>query len=188
MLFRSSGRITREARLRVQPPCPAERAGGASTDLAGPDETLLLPTLACTYHSECVVYVGGRASYASEQDWNEYMRFIERLKKGRRELRALVLERGFGPTLRQRQQLQAATSDVAVRASILTNSAFARGITVMVALVKPGYKAFAIDAIDGALAHLGIAPEQGPEFAALLRSLEEKLERGRGQPPAAPPY
>jgi hypothetical protein len=151
-------------------------------------ETLVLSTLACTVHAGCVVYVGGRAISPSDADWGEYMRFIERYKVPGREIRALVLERGSGPTLRQRQLLQAVTAHSTVRAAIMTNSPFARGITVMVALVKPGYKAFALDAMEQAFAYLGIDAEQGRQLSALLQTLEAKLERGRGQPPTRSVY
>jgi hypothetical protein len=153
-----------------------------------PEETLLLPTLACAVCEGCVVYVGGRAMSPSDADWTEYMRFIDAHQVVGREMRGLILERGFGPTIRQRQQLQAATSKVKVRVAILTNSVFARGITVMVALVKPGYKAFAFDAIDDALRYLRVGAEDAPAFKNALRVLETKLERARSHPPSSPLY
>jgi hypothetical protein len=145
-----------------------------------PDATVL-PTLAYTAHLGCVVYVGGRAMSPSDGDWATYLRFVRRNAEKDRATRALVLERGYGPTLLQRQMLQAATADIDVRAAIMTQSPFTRGITVMVALVKPGYKAFAADAFDDALEHLRISKEFAPEFRNIVTSLEAKLERLRRQ-------
>src|SRR5262245_50207933 len=101
-----------------------------------------------------------------DADWSRYMRFLENHMLRSRERRALVLERGFGPTIRHRQQLHTVTAGETVRAAILTDSAFARGITAMVAMVNPGYRAFPTDGIEDALAHLGIEPARAPEFRA----------------------
>jgi hypothetical protein len=150
-----------------------------------PDATVL-PTLAYTAHRGCLVYVGGRAMSPSDGDWATYMRFVREAAGKEGATRALVLERGYGPTVLQRQMLQAATASVDVRAAIMTQSPFTRGITVMVALVKPGYKAFAADAFEDALAHLHIPKEHVQEFRNVVTSLEAKLERHRRQVSGSP--
>jgi hypothetical protein len=152
------------------------------------EETLVLASLACAFHAGCIVYVGGRAMSPGETDWTDYLQFVERHKTPGGVLRALVLERGFGPTIRQRQTLHAATAGVSVRVAILTNSAFARGVTVMVALVNPGYKAFPLERLQDALAYLAVGRDESAEFEALLRNLEVKVERSRGRPPTSSPY
>jgi hypothetical protein len=155
---------------------------------AAPSDSLVLPTLACAVRGDLVVYVSGRAMSPSDADWAVYMAYLERHLASQRRMRGLVLERGVGPTIRQRAQLEAVTKHVDARVAILTGSAFARGIVVMVAFVRPGYKAFALDALDDAFNYLGFPPPARPELTDLLRSLEAKLERGRGQPPGSTPY
>lgn len=117
----------------------------------------------------------------SDGDWATYLRFVRQGAANDGRTRALVLERGYGPTRLQRQMLQESTASLDVLAAIMTQSPFTRGITVMVALVKPGYKAFAADAFEGALAHLRIPQEHAPEFRNIVTSLEAKLERRRRQ-------
>jgi hypothetical protein len=160
------------------------RASEALMDLT-PDATVLA-TLAYTTHRGCVVYVGGRAMSPSDGDWATYLRFVRRGAEENGATRALVLERVYGPTLLQRQMLQAATATIDVRAAIMTQSPFTRGITVMVALVQPGYKAFAAAAFDDALAHLRIPKEHVQEFRNVVTSLEAKLERRRRQVSGSP--
>ena len=152
------------------------------------EETLVLSSLACAFHAGCVVYVGGRAMSPADGDWTEYLRFVERHKSPGRVLRALVLERGYGPTIRQRQALHAATAGVSVRVAILTNSAFARGVAVMVALVNPGYKAFPFERLHEALAHLEIGREEAGAFEARLSNLEARVERAKSHLPTSSPY
>lgn len=154
--------------------------------MEAPADPIVLPTLAYGVHRECVVYVGGRSMSPSDGDWSEYMRFVERHGERVSPTKALVLERGYGPTVRQRQMLQAATAKFTVRVAILTRSPFTRGITVIVALVKPGYKAFHPEAFDDALAHLSIPQDHAEEFRKVVTALEAKLERLRGQSTRSP--
>jgi hypothetical protein len=150
-----------------------------------PDATVL-DTLAYTVHRGCVVYVSGRAMSPSDGDWATYLRFVRQGAEKDGRTRALALERGYGPTRLQRQMLQDSTASLDVRAAIMTQSPFTRGITVMVAMVKPGYKAFAADAFEAALAHLHLPKEHAQEFRNIVTSLEAKLERRRRQASGSP--
>ncbi|HVU02822.1 MAG TPA: hypothetical protein VHE30_13775 [Polyangiaceae bacterium] len=150
------------------------------------DDRVVLRTIAFAFGPGCAVYVGGRQQSPSDEDWDVYLRFLEAHGVRGPRPRALVLERGFGPTLRQRQMMHAVVGNRDVRAAVLTDATFARGVVRLVALVSPGFRAFPVEDLGGALRHLDVPEAEHAIYARLLESLVTELDRGSIPPSKEP--
>jgi hypothetical protein len=124
----------------------------------------------------CLVSVLGRGKLLDDE-WQAYCRDIAHNMAADVAPRALVFSEGGAPDPRQGRQLQAATANVRdkVRVALITGSILARGILNAYALIEPGYRAFAPDRLDDAIAYLGLTAEEAAEIRAAHTRLRFRL-------------
>lgn len=126
----------------------------------------------------CILLVCGKKP-PEDDEWDEYIRFLEmELVPGSHPI-GLVFTEGGGPTAPQRQRMNDLISRVVseLKAVVLSTSHFSRGIVTALNWANPEvHHTFHPDDIDIALGFLGVPGESVPSLKEGLSELREKLK------------
>lgn len=112
-------------------------------------------------------------------DWQAYLKSNQKIYERHAELRGLVYTLGGNPSSAQRNELNKLNEGKNPRVSVMVESRLARGAVTAISWFNPRIKAFALDQVDDALAHLELTPVMVKRVRSTLTALQEALRDAR---------
>lgn len=109
-----------------------------------------------------------------EQEWASYMSQADAFLP-LEDQRILVISAGGGPNGKQRKMLIDVLNGARVPVAIITNSWLMRGPGIAVSWFNPSLKVFGPEALDDAVAYLGLTTWERVESARVVQELEKGL-------------
>lgn len=113
----------------------------------------------------------------SDAEWNDFVSTLAAGVAAHLPSRALVVTLGAAPSPAQRVRLEAALGPVKakVKAAIISDGTFTRGVVNALALFTPGYHAFSPDRLDEAIAYLDVRFDDAEEIRATVARLLARM-------------
>jgi hypothetical protein len=112
-------------------------------------------------------------------DWEAYMKSNRKIYERFSGIRGLVYTLGGNPSTAQRSELNKLNEGKNPRVSVMVESRLARGAVTAISWFNPGIRAFALDQLDDALAHLELSAPLAKRVRSTLAALQEALRDAR---------
>jgi len=111
-----------------------------------------------------------------DEEWNDFLKLLERQGDNVEKLRILVVTDGGGPNSAQRARLEAVLKGRSVRVAIVTDSAKSRFIASAVSLFNRDHGGFSKAEIKSAYAHLRLNPHECRLVEQALQEMEPLIK------------
>lgn len=133
-------------------------------------DMVVLTTLAYERIDDFLIVVHSTET-PSDSDWDRLMQEPLGELKG-----TIVVAGGTKLDARKRKVLAERVKDARIKVAVLVSSSVARGVVTALGWLVGGYRAFAMDELDGAGAFVGVPPSQRSEVERVARELRTKLD------------
>ncbi len=113
-------------------------------------------------------------------DWEAYLRATKKLLQRHENVKALVYTLGGNPSSAQRSELNKINEGLLPRVSVMVESRVARGAVTALSWFNPSIKAYSLEQIDEAMAHLGLFGVKAKQVKETLEALKQALHAATG--------
>lgn len=118
---------------------------------------------------------------ATEDDWNDFLRFLSQNRSQLEQLRLLVLTDGGIPTAAQRKRLAETLGSTQMLVAAVSDNMKVRFSGATIALFVKNYRQFSLAEMDRAYAHLRMSPQEQAQARVALEELSAHLKALNGR-------